>query len=103
MFIQSEIRFKNSILKNTRKNYTHLIQYVLKKGNKNKIENMFRFLLFFLSKKYVLQNKFEFQFILKAFINTTPRVNVKTKRKGSKNIYIPVPVKRIYSKYLSAH
>lgn len=93
---------KDSLLKDTRNNYTQLVQYVLKKGNKNKIENMFRDLLFYLNNKYINKQKFQYNSILNAFSNTTPIVNVKTKRKGSKNIYIPVPLKSSHGKYLSA-
>jgi ribosomal protein S7 len=37
-----------------------------------------------------------------AFLNTTPYVSVKTKRKGSKNIYIPLKISPKRGKFLSA-
>ena len=37
-----------------------------------------------------------------AFLNTTPYVSVKTKRKGSKNIYLPLKITKKRGKYLSA-
>jgi ribosomal protein S7 len=39
--------------------------------------------------------------IEKAVENTTMLLNIKVKRKGSKNIYIPIKMKSGYSKFLS--
>ena len=46
------------------------------------------------------QQNFTFNNISSAISNTSPRISVKTKRKGSKNIYIPTTITKNHSKYL---
>ena len=81
-------------------NYKHLLQYIIKKGKKYTLEKIFRKGLIFWLKNIPNKN---FCFIFEnAFINTTPSINVKTKRKGSKNIYIPFPISVKRGKFLAA-
>ena len=80
-----------------------LMQYGIKKGNKAKIENVFRSLLFYITKTPSINNNFKFKDILKAFVETKPKISVKTKRKGSKNIYLPVTISKKRSKFLSSN
>ena len=75
------------------------MQYGIKKGNKAKIENVFRSLLFYITKTPSINNNFKFKDILKAFVETKPKISVKTKRKGSKNIYLPVTISKKRSKF----
>jgi ribosomal protein S7 len=80
-------------------NYKQLLQYLIKKGKKNKLENLFRKNVCHWS---TFPNK-KFEFVLeKAFLYTIPFIGVKTKRKGSKNIYIPVKLTSRKGKFLSA-
>lgn len=80
-------------------NYKQFLQYLIKKGKKNKLENIFRKNICYWG---TLQNK-KFDFVLeKAFSNTIPFVGVKTKRKGSKNIYVPIRLTLRKGKFLSA-
>ena len=72
-----------------------------KKEKKNKIENIFRKSLFHLvqNKKYKNQSA---KIINKAVNLTTPYINVKTKRLGSRNVYIPKRMKKNFSEFLSS-
>ena len=66
-------------------NYKHLLQYIIKQGKKNTVENYFRKGVFFWIQKNATKN---FDLTLKnAFLNTTPYIGVKTKRKGTKKSY----------------
>jgi ribosomal protein S7 len=96
------ILLTNKDINNIKYDYINLIQYAIKKGNKNKIENIFRSLLFFITKTPSLHNNFNFEDIKKAVLNTSPKIGVKTRRKGSKTSYIPVKVTSSRSKYLSS-
>lgn len=89
-------------IKEIRENFISLMQYTIKKGNKAKIEKMFRSLLFFIVKNPNIQNNFKFEDILIACKETMPKISVKTKRKGSKNIYVPCTITASRSKYLSS-
>jgi small subunit ribosomal protein S7 len=82
------------------KNYKNFLQYFIKKGNKAKMETIFKKGFLFWIKNLNQQN---FDSTLKtAFINTTPVVGVKTARKGSKNIYVPTRLTSRRGKFLSA-
>ena len=87
-------------LNKIRKDYTGLIQFAIKKGNKTKIENIFRKALFFNARN---NNNLNFSDISKACKETTPKVNVKTERKAYKNIYIPIILSKSHAKYLSSN
>jgi small subunit ribosomal protein S7 len=88
------------IQKTSINHYKHLLQYILKKGKKNTLENHFKKGVFFWMKNIPEKN---FKTTLtNAFLNTTPYVSVKTKRKGSKNIYLPLKITKKRGKYLSA-
>ena len=80
----------------------NLIPYAVKKGNKNKIENIFRTLLFYIIKNPQTFNDFNYNHILNSVKNITPSLGVKTKRKGSKNIYLPVPITKARGKFLAS-
>lgn len=80
----------------------NLIPYVIKKGNKNKIENIFRTLLFYIIKNPQIFNDFNYDQFLNSIKNVTPALSVKTKRKGSKNIYLPIPITTARSKFLAS-
>jgi ribosomal protein S7 len=101
--MNTSIILKNTTTNNVRKSFINLMQYAIKKGNKNKIENIFRSLLFYIIKNPNLQNNFNFNDIFNAISNTSPKMSVKTKRKGSKNIYIPITITENHSKYLSSN
>jgi len=94
-------------------NYKNLMQYRIKQGKKTLIENTFKKgLLFWMKTKSVNPVSIEnvnknkpitFNNVLnQALHNVTPFVNIKTKRKGSKNIYIPVRLTLRHSKFLAA-
>jgi ribosomal protein S7 len=99
----SQIISQDLVLKDVRKKYMDLMQYAIKKGNKNKMENIFRNLLFFMIKTPTIDSNFQFKSIATAFANTTPKISIKTKRKGSKNIYIPIAISSSRSQYLSSN
>lgn len=80
----------------------NLIPYAIKKGNKNKIENIFRTLLFYIIKNPQIYNDFNYDLFLNSIKNVTPALSVKTKRKGSKNIYLPIPITKMRSKFLAS-
>ena len=101
--MNNNIVLKNFITKDIRTKYVNLIQYAIKKGNKNKMENIFRSLLFFIIKNNSIQHNFTFNNIATAISNTSPKISVKTKRKGSKNVYIPTTITKNHSKYLSSN
>ena len=93
---------KNKDVNNIKYEYINLIQYAIKKGNKNKIENIFRSLLFFITRTPSLYNNFNFEDIKKAISNTSPSMGVTVKRKGSKNAYVPFKITPARSKFLSS-
>jgi small subunit ribosomal protein S7 len=91
---------KKKIQKIFIENYKNLLQYLLKKGKKSLLENKFKQGIVFWMKNTSPKN---YENTLKnAFLNTTPYVSVKTKRKGSKNIYIPLKISPKRGKFLSA-
>ena len=75
---------ENYINKNT---YGSLTNFFVKKGKKQTVEKFFKKSV----EKWILSSaKQNFSSMIdKAFLNTKPYVGVVTKRKGSKNIYIP--------------
>lgn len=81
-------------------NYTHLLQYILKKGKKNTLETQFKKGVLFWMKSN-LQKNYK-KTLTDAFLNTTPYISVKTKRKGSKNIYLPTKISKKRGQFLSA-
>jgi ribosomal protein S7 len=91
-----------------KKFYLRLLHHLIKKGNKYKIEVMFKALSLFIVKLRPFKNskfKYRFSYLILSFIFTLPSIIVKTKRKGSKHIYMPVPItlkRRLYfsSKWL---
>lgn len=95
------INYYNMFFKSHTRNYKKLMQFALQKGKKNKIENIFRKSLFHLvqNKKYKNQSA---KIINKAVNLTTPYINVKTKRLGSRNVYIPKRMKKNFSEFLSS-
>lgn len=67
--------------------YYFLLQFLVKKGKKYSLEKIFKQSLIFWIQNY---SKNSFLSVLSnAFNNLIPHVSVITKRKGSKNIYIP--------------
>ena len=80
----------------------NLIPYAVKEGNKNKIENIFRTLLFYIVKNPQIYTDFTYEHLLNSIKNITPSLGVKTKRKGSKNIYLPVPITKSRGKFLAS-
>jgi len=92
----------NKSISNIKYEYINLIQYAIKKGNKNKIENIFRSLLFFITKTPSLYNNFSFEDIKKAILNTSPSMGVTVRRRGSKNAYVPFKITPIRGKFLSS-
>jgi len=82
--------------------YKTFLHYCIKKGKKFLIENAFRKLLLNWAKsKFRLVKNFN-KVLRAAFKNTTPYVSVKSKKKGSKSIYIPFRLTPGRSKYLNA-
>jgi ribosomal protein S7 len=81
--------------------YKKLFQYILKKGGKHILELKFKAGLIFWAKQVSLNKNFD-SVIEKAFLNIKPALNVKTKRKGSKNIYLPTGISSRKAFYLSA-
>jgi|688.fasta_scaffold04671_2 ribosomal protein S7 len=79
--------------------YKYFIQYILKKGKKYKVEKIFISILYYIVLNF--KGKFIFKNIIDVLQNTTPKVSVKTKRKGSKNIYIPIKITKKRAQYLS--
>ena len=78
--------------------YRNFIQFATRKGKKETAEKLLRKSLFNVAKK----NKNQFwKSIDSAVTNTTISLNVKVKRRGSKNIYIPIKMKDSFSKFLS--
>jgi len=96
----TKIEIKNTDVNSIRTKYISLIQYAIKKGNKTKIENFFKQLLKLIATNVVT---FNFKEILTAFENVTPTVGIKTKRKGSKNIYLPISLTKTRKKYLASN
>lgn len=80
--------------------YVFLLQLLIKKGYKYSLEQLFKRSLIFWIKHYT-KNKF-LSVLHLAFLNLTPRVSVITKRKGSKNIYIPYRLSKKKSRFLAA-
>jgi ribosomal protein S7 len=81
--------------------YKKLLQYIIKKGKKYTLENIFRKgILFWIQN--IKDKNFNLTFN-KAFSNTTPLVSFKTKRKGSKNINIPIKISENKSNFLAAN
>ena len=95
------IKIYSMFYKSHTRNYKKLMQFALQKGKKNKIETIFRKSLFYLvqNKKYKNQSA---KIINRAVTLTTPYINVKTKRLGSRNIYIPKRMKKNFSEFLSS-
>ena len=87
----------SSLINKHNKHYKKFIQFSIKKGKKHTIENAYRKSLFHAAKK---QKKF-WTTVDSAIENTTTYLNVKTKRQGSKNIYIPIKIKNNYSQFLA--
>lgn len=82
--------------------YDLFSKYFIKKGKKHLIENEFRKLFLFWAKSKNIENK-NFEKVLDtAFKNTTPKLSVKSKRKGSKNIFIPIKISENKGKFLSS-
>ena len=80
------------------KHCRNFIQFTIKKGNKEVIEKNLRKSLYFVAKN----NKTNFWRDLNIAVKkTTIHFNVKIKRYGSKNVYIPVKIKNSYSTFLS--
>ena len=92
---------ENKILVSIRQrnlHYRNFIQFATRKGKKETTEKLLRQSLFNVAKK----NKIQFwNSIENAVTNTTISLNVKVKRRGSKNIYIPIKMKDSFSKFLS--
>ena len=79
--------------------YYFLLQYLIKKGKKYTLEKIFKQSLIFWIKNYSKNN---FLFTLNnAYINLIPHVSVITKRKGSKNIYIPYKLSSKKGRFLA--
>jgi ribosomal protein S7 len=102
LYLETLEYLKNKkILKKYPAKYKILIQFALKCGNKNLMENIFKKGLIFWSKNENFE-KNSFIFTIKnAFLNTNAIITVKTKRKGSRNIYIPKKLTKNHSKFLS--
>ena len=83
--------------------YKSLVQYAIKKGNKFKIENNIRTMLFYIAKTPKLKQKYPFWKITRTVRFTTPSFGITTRRKGSKNVYKPLLIKKSRGKYLSAN
>jgi hypothetical protein len=96
IIVNSEI----NLYRNTYKNY---IPYLIKTGNKYKIENMFREILFYGTNTISKKNQFKLETIMDVFKNTTPVVSVKTKRQGSRNIFLPKKITKNRRKYLGSN
>lgn len=90
----------NLITNDSIEKYKHLLQYIIKKGKKATLETKFRQGLLYWIKTIEASN-FE-KTLDNAFLNVTPYVSVKTKRKGSKNIYLPLKITNRRSKYLGS-
>lgn len=75
--------------------YNFLFQYLIKKGKRYTLEVLFKKNLIFWMLNY---NKKFFSILESAFKNLILHVGILTKRKGSKNIYIPykLPKKKTY-------
>ena len=86
-----------SILEENNNHYKKFIQFSIKKGKKQTVENIFKKALF----KAATKQSFFWKNVDNAINNTTIQLNVKAKRKGSKNIYIPIKIKKKYSKFLA--
>lgn len=82
-------------------NYKKLLQYIIKKGNKQSLENIFRKGLIFWSQSVAYKN-FDLT-LTNAFKKTLPAVGLRSRRKGSKNIYVPFKISENRKKYLGAH
>ncbi len=103
--LKDKLKKKNPTILKIKERQTfinNLIPYAIKKGNKNKIENIFRTLLFYIIKNPQTFTDFNYEFLLNSIKNVTPSLGVKTKRKGSKNIYLPVPITKARSKFLAS-
>jgi len=83
------------------KNYKNFSQHLIKKGKKSTVESVFKKGLIHLMKNSDSLN-FD-QILTKSFKCITPGVGLKTKRRGSKNIYIPYRLTERRSKYISAN
>lgn len=78
------------------------LQYLIKRGEHGLIENLFRKELIKCAEN---QKDFakNFSTIFKnIFLTTKPLINVKSRRKGSKNIYIPFKITSQYGTFLAA-
>lgn len=82
-------------------NYKKLLKYLIKKGKKNTLEILFRKGIIFWIKD--IQNKDFNEVLMNAFLNTIPFINVKTKRKGSRNIYIPMKISEKKGDFLASN
>lgn len=81
--------------------YKKFSQHLIKKGKKYTVENIFKAGILHWMKH---MDSLEFEDVLKkAFVCVKPGVGLKTKRKGSKNIYIPYRLTTRRSEYLSAN
>ena len=83
------------------KDYKNFSQHLIKKGKKTTIENVFKKGVIHLMKN-ADSIKFD-KTLKKAFNCIKPGVGLKTKRRGSKNIYIPYRLTERRSKYISAN
>ena len=92
----------NNNINNIKNEYLNLIQYAMTKGNKNKVENILRSLLFFITSTPILSNNFKFEDIKKAISYTTPTMGVTVRRRGSQNVYVPLKIVPIRCKFLSS-
>jgi ribosomal protein S7 len=92
----------NNNINNIKNEYLNLIQYAMTKGNKNKVENILRSLLFFITSTPILSNNFKFEDIKKAISYTTPTMGVTVRRRGSQNVYVPLKIIPIRGKFLSS-
>lgn len=87
--------------KNSVNSYQQLIQYLIKKGKKNTIENLFRKSILYWGTLDLEYKNFDYA-IENALLKTTPYVGVRNKRRGSKNINIPFKLSKNKGKFLSA-
>lgn len=92
---------KNSYLNLTYiENYKNFSQHLIKKGKKATVENSIKkgFAHWI---KHIEQKNFDVV-LQNAFLYTKPLVGVKPKRKGSKNIYLPLKLTERRSSFLSS-
>ena len=81
--------------------YKQFLQYTIKKGKKETFEKTFRKSAISWIKNYTSKPFFT-KIVNDAFLNTRPYLGVQTKRKGSKNIYIPIKLSLNRGNFLAA-